>query len=424
MSKRIFQIFFILSVCFSGSYMIMKDMRSRPTEALALNQHATTAVTVIVVCGDGLTDGDEICDKGNPPMIPFDVGTATCPMFGYQDGYVTCADDCLAYDTEWCYTCGNGTKERAEECDTADFGDQTCESFGFNSGILSCTLQCRLNIMDCYNIANVPGGTSGGAIGGGGSRGGGSTGFPAGRDTPLPDTKVVIKGTAYPNSEVHILKDSAVLGLAKADAKAEFNYESSDVNPGVINFSFWAEDKNKLKSILYTLTFRVTSNAVTNISGVHLPPTIGADKITLKGGEDITIFGSSIPFTDVFVEINSTSKINKQSVSDDDGEWSIIFNTSPLKQDENHTAKAYFQKTSSSTIIKSGYSGLVNFYLGEQRQGETCPGADLNKDKRVNLTDFSILLYFWGTNNMCADQNNNAKVDLPDFSIMMYHWTG
>jgi len=53
-----------------------------------------------------------------------------------------------------------------------------------------------------------------------------------------------------------------------------------------------------------------------------------------------------------------------------------------------------------------------------------CAGADLNHDGRVNITDFSILLYYWGTNNACADQNHDGTVDLTDFSIMMFYWTG
>jgi hypothetical protein len=48
----------------------------------------------------------------------------------------------------------------------------------------------------------------------------------------------------------------------------------------------------------------------------------------------------------------------------------------------------------------------------------------LNADKKVNLTDFSILLYNWGTKNPCADQNHDGNVNLIDFSIMMFNWTG
>ena len=278
--------------------------------------------------------------------------------------------------------------------------------------------------MDCTNVGNAPGSTVGGAIGGGGTKGGGASGYEVGRDTPLPATKVVIKGTAYPNSDVHILKDSAILGLTKADVTANFSYESSDITPGVASFGFWSEDKNKLKSTLYTLTFRVTSNAVTTISGVYIPPTIATDKVTLKNGEDITIFGTTMPLTDIYLEIHSDDVVLKQLKSDEDGEWALLFNTAPLQKDTSHMVKSYFQKTASGATIKSGYSSASSFYLGSAEPGNECPGADLNKDKRVNLTDFSILLFYWGTNNACADQNHNGKVELTDFSIMMYYWTG
>jgi len=274
------------------------------------------------------------------------------------------------------------------------------------------------------SVGTAPGNTSGGAIGGGGSTGGGGAGFDIGRDTPLPGTKVVIKGTAYPEADVNILKDGATLGIAKADLEANFTYENTTIAPGVANFGFWAKDKNDLKSPVYNLTFRISSNAVTTITGVYIPPTIGADKLTLKHGEDITIFGTAIPFTDMYVEVYSDTPVNRQLTSDDDGEWSLVFNTGELENEVSHFAKAYFQKTTGNATIKSGYSSAVNFYLGEVPGETACAGADLNKDGKVNLTDFSILLFYWGTNDACADQNKNGRVELTDFSIMMYYWTG
>lgn len=53
-----------------------------------------------------------------------------------------------------------------------------------------------------------------------------------------------------------------------------------------------------------------------------------------------------------------------------------------------------------------------------------CLGADLNCDSKVNLIDFSILLYWWDRENPDIDMNKDRIVDLVDFSIMMYHWTG
>jgi len=42
----------------------------------------------------------------------------------------------------------------------------------------------------------------------------------------------------------------------------------------------------------------------------------------------------------------------------------------------------------------------------------------------VNLADFSILLYYWGTNYPAAEFDGGGKVDLQDLSIMLYYWTG
>ncbi len=91
-----------------------------------------------------------------------------------------------------------------------------------------------------------------------------------------------------------------------------------------------------------------------------------------------------------------------------------------------HVVKATFEmQSTSSGLIKSGFSKAMSFYVGKSASNTgVCPGADLNKDKKVNLIDFSILLFYWGTNNTCADQNKNGKVDLIDFSIMLYNWTG
>lgn len=57
---------------------------------------------------------------------------------------------------------------------------------------------------------------------------------------------------------------------------------------------------------------------------------------------------------------------------------------------------------------------------------QICDGADFNHDKKVNSTDFSILLAFWKTatpfRNACVDINTDNKVDSVDFSILMYQW--
>lgn len=384
-----------------------------------------TSVEVTLSCGDGLAESPEICDPGETGIYPPDIGTSTCreftDIFGnlFASGTLGCLSDCSGFATTSCYTCGNTFKEAVEECDGIDLGGLTCTSLGYVGGSLSCTAACRLNTTACESMASE-GGTPGSGSGGGSP--GGTTGFTPGAQTER-ETKVVIYGKSYPNADVHILVDGKVIGIVQADAKADFYFETTEVTPGVVSFGFWSEDTAGLKSTLLSLTFRVVSRAVTTITGVYISPTINVDKKNVRQGEDITIFGQTVPDIDVVVHINSEDEHIETVDSDAGGNWQLVFDTEPLEVDF-HTAKALFQLESGGNIIKSGFSQSVSFAIGKQGGEPVCPGADLNKDGRVNITDFSILLYYWGTDNECADQDQNGVVDLVDFSIMMFYWTG
>lgn len=384
-----------------------------------------TSVEVILSCGDGLAEGSEICDPGNPPDISPDIGTTTCQdfddIFGnpFVSGSIGCLADCSNFATSSCYTCGNTNKENEEECDGSDFGGNTCITFGFSGGSLQCTNDCRISIANCES-PDQEGGTAGG--GGRGGSAGGPTGYNPGSDEENI-TKVVVKGKSYPNSDVRILIDGTVVGIVRADAKADFYFESSEVTPGIASFGFWSEDSKGLKSTLLTLTFRVISGAVTTITGVYIAPSIDIDKNSVRQGEDVKIYGQTVPDTEVHVHINSEKEFVEQTNSGETGSWELTFNTEPLEV-EFHTVKALFQLNVEGNIIKSGFSRTISFHVGKIGGESACPEADLNHDGFVNLTDFSILLFYWGTDNECADQNQNGNVDLVDFSIMMYYWTG
>jgi hypothetical protein len=385
-----------------------------------------TSLSIELACGDGFAESPEVCDPGAPPILPPDVHGLVCggynDIFGdpFQSGDLTCQSDCADYSTSTCYTCGNGYKEPIEQCDSSDFGGATCEFFGLVSGYLACTNQCLLVLSNCISQqepgqGSPTGGSKGGAAGG-------TSGYMPGSEKEQI-TKVIITGKSYPRSEVNILLDSKVLGVVQADTKANFYFESRDVPAGVASFSFWSADKEGIKSTLLTLTVRIISGAVTTITGVYLSPSINTDKKAVEKGEPIKIYGQTVPDTDVKVHVNSDAEIVTKTNSLDTGDWSIIFDTNQVEEDL-HTAKALFELQVGGNIIKSGFSRSISFYVGKEMPSESCPGADLNRDGRVNLTDFSILLYWWGTDNACADQDHDGTVNLVDFSIMMYHWTG
>jgi len=300
--------------------------------------------------------------------------------------------------------CGDGVIDGGEECDGSNLGGQTCAGLGlgYTSGTLSCD-SCSFDVSGCTTTAPP-------SVGGGG---GGVT---------IP-TKVILSGRAYPGSDVHVLSDGKLTETVKADAEANFKAEIKDITPGVWSFSVWAKDKNNIKSITYTLTFQVNANTITTVSGIFLPSTIGLNKTSLNKGEILNVFGQTIPEIEVKVHVFSTEYI-ETVVSDNIGVWLLPFDTIVL-EDGSHAIKAQSQITPEE---KSGFGQILSFYVGEDRGiGDLdlfCLYADLNKDGRVNLIDFSILLYWFGKYNTCADQNRNDVVDLPDFSIMLYHWTG
>lgn len=386
-----------------------------------------TKVELLLLCGDGYAEhsSGEVCDPGDPPTFLPDIGTTTCADYNdllgdpFASGDILCLDDCTGFSTSTCYTCGNSHKEEKEDCDGSDFGSQTCTSFGFESGNLICTPTCVISTGNCEAMENEGGIPGGGPSGG---SGGSTSGFDPGSETE-EETKVVIRGKSYPHSDVHILVDGVVIGIVQTDAKADFYFETNEVTPGVASFSFWSEDKDGLKSTLLSLTFRVVSRAVTTITGVYIAPTIDIDKQSVIRGEDVTIFGQTVPETQVKIHINSENEFIKTASSSEVGDWSLLFDTEPLEEDF-HTAKALFEIEADGNVIQSGFSRSISFYIGRVGGEAACAEGDLNKDGRVNLTDFSILLFYWGTDNACADQNQNGIVDLVDFSIMMYYWTG
>ncbi len=102
------------------------------------------------VCGNNVKEEGEICDGT-------DLAGATCDTLAAgQIGTLACALDCLNYDTTMCYTppgtCGNNIKEEGEICDGTDLAGVTCSSLNPGQiGTLSCAAHClNFNTSLCY----------------------------------------------------------------------------------------------------------------------------------------------------------------------------------------------------------------------------------------------------------------------------------
>jgi hypothetical protein len=439
--QKIFFVFLFCSICLALNFNLFSFASSGKISenifpASASSSDIETSVKILLVCGDGYVDPYyEFCDPGNPikGILP-NTGTTTCQSYidpfslaPYASGRVGCTSDCTSYVTSTCYTCGDNHKQPAEECDGTDFGGGSdCTSFGYTTGALRCTPNCRLDLSDC-SVVGIPlpqPGSTPNTGGGGGGNSGKTTGVTPGTKTPPVLTQVAINGIAFPSRQVRVLVDGTVVGIVQADSKGAFQFLSGDTTAGVSSFGLWTDDVSGLKSTLLTLTFRVASQSITTIQNVYLSPTIDVDKTQVNKGDPIKIFGQSAPLVNISIHINSTVERIASTTSGSLGEWSLSYDTSPLEEDF-HTAKALVHLNSPSGLIESDFSRSVSFYVGKNVPVKgKCGIGDLNCDNAVNLVDFSILLYNWGTSDATADINKDGSVGLADFSIMMYYWTG
>jgi cysteine-rich repeat protein len=357
----------------------------------AVSADVATTTLLISVCGNGTVDGVEVCD------IPPNTGGYSTSTAGR-----TCEPGCSAFGEY----CGDSILQPI-------FGE-SCDDGNNTAG----------DLCDAICVQETPPGSGGTPppppppSGGGGGAGGQFSGI-----VPVRlDTRVVLEGKAYPSADVNILKDGQVVGVSRADSNASFRYESNTLTPGPATFGIWARDSQGVKSITFNTTFQVIQNALTTVSGILLPPTIDAVQKKVKQGEPITFIGETAPLAQVSAFMNALEE-PFGSATTSNGRWSVAAETSNLENESFHSAKALFTLSGASAQEKSGYSSSLSFYVGEAEIGDVI-SADLNNDGKVNLVDFSILLFHWGTSSPIADINRDGNVNLTDFSILLFNWTG
>lgn len=231
---------------------------------------------------------------------------------------------------------------------------------------------------------------------------------------------VIFKGRAYPKTLLTLLRNGQVAATFFAENSGLFQKELTGVPAGTYTFGIWAEDTKGRKSVTLSFTVGILSERTTTISGIFISPTIEVGPTQVEKGEIVDISGQVFPESEVNIFIAS-DEIVKTTKSSLKGDWIYKLDSSSLEERE-HRARA---KAVYGDGEQSSFSQTLSF-LVVKRGALVCRGADLNFDKKVNLIDFSILLYYWHQKkpaNICADINQDGIVDLVDFSIMMYYWT-
>lgn len=244
--------------------------------------------------------------------------------------------------------------------------------------------------------------------------------------TPPSSTNptVVFNGYSAPHGTVTVIRNGAVTaGTAAADSLAKFSLTLTDQPTGAVVYEVTGVDADgsTLSSVTFGLNLSVSTTTV--INGVFLGPSIAVDKNGVKIGTPVTVSGTTAPGSAVTLNVHSVRALSYALTADAFGDWSKKLDTTVLGIG-THTAQA--QALLDGTAA-SEMSGQVTFAVNPLGLFDGKPPADLNGDGRVNIVDFSILLFYWRQTNPAnarVDINKDGHVDLIDFSIMLYQWTG
>jgi len=355
---------------------------TNPLDVSAVTEGSADTTLTLSVCGNNLVDGGEQCD------VLGEIGVYSTTIVGRQ-----CSLVC-----RFGPYCGDGILQTqfTEECD-----DGNNENGDF------CSATCKIE----------PAGSGGGGSSGGGSGGGG------GSQTELGDTVISVVGLAYPGRTLNILLDTQTVGNVRVGSNGRFEF-TTPASPGTASLGFWSIDSQNTKSITLNTTFDVTQGAVTNVSGIILPPTLRVQNQNVNPGDVVIVSGQAVPNARVELHVNNSERVST-TTSGVSGSWSISLNTGLLRVAE-HTLRARSVSGNLPLTTQSSFSSALQLFVGVD--GKVTRPSDLNRDGKVNLIDFSILIFWWGTNagnsTPSADINGNGRVGIEDFSILLFNWTG
>jgi hypothetical protein len=245
--------------------------------------------------------------------------------------------------------------------------------------------------------------------------------------------------------------DSNPITSLTAAGDGTFTRSYDYVNPGTHTFGLTAEDDEARETPVVSFTQNIPSQSTVSITDIFLPPTIELSSSTVAPNTSFSIFGMAQPDVDVYVTIDEISDVSITQTNSS-GNWSITKNanfgigtfsiyaysqnSSALQSENSHTLTLTVSSppTPTPTAAPTPTPGPQPTPTPTPVPGTTptptpsvppsCARSDLNCDSKVNLIDFSILLFYWGGSGVRADINQDGIVSLPDFSIMLFDWTG
>ena len=236
---------------------------------------------------------------------------------------------------------------------------------------------------------------------------------------------VTLQGLTFPQGSLVILQDGIIVKEEAVSSLGTFDDLFSNLQRGTYTYGVYVKDSKGNRSSTYNSTIYLIGGTNNIIAPIYLSPTIVAASTTVPLGGNIEVSGFGIPLKKVLGVLNKqgntqTGIMTASTTANGNGSWRLTFSTAGLTKG-TYQIKA---QTIISNKDQSIFSPVLYVGVGENPNPDFKNRADLNRDGKVNLVDFSILLFNWKGSDAVADINQDGVVNLTDFSIMLANWTG
>jgi hypothetical protein len=240
-------------------------------------------------------------------------------------------------------------------------------------------------------------------------------------------TSINFIGKTSPLSKVYLLKDGYIVSETISNTIGNFSISLINLPTSVYLFSLYSQTIDGIESSFYSFPIYITFGSNINVSNIFLSPSLAIDKNQVIIGENLLIYGRAIPYSQITISLDSNPESFYQTTAKHDGSYSYNLDTTSLDSIWYQiTSRLFFQNQ------YSPFSRVATFLAGDENvtkdiEEKTCFSikGDLNCDGYINLTDFSIMAYWYKRYNFpdIVDLNNDGVINLSDFSIMASNWT-
>ena len=238
-----------------------------------------------------------------------------------------------------------------------------------------------------------------------------------------PQARLELSGYTGPNSFVVVISGETASGTDVSSAAGYFSKVFSSLTPNTYYLTIRAVDDQSRSTSLLPLEIYTPVYQTTTVQNILLSPTISISSTSVDPGSPLYATGSAKPGAQITVMTESPLRTYSASAGAD-GEWTTAISNTDEYITGDYKIYSLAQNGAVQSLLSPSFLFTINPDSGAAG-GSACgdiSGGDLDCDGEVDLTDFSILMFYWGSTNLTADINSDGFVGLIDFSILMYYW--